>query len=315
MMSNALCLLPSSLAAAGWGIASVLAAAPTTAPATAPGAAVGVHPLLLSLTGMGICVLAVWVVRCFARPGRLRLARTPARANTLNPLHILACLLAMWLTFFVTYQLCSLLVLKPVADAAARKILDGRCQTACGAVASLVLLATGLAIAARTFRRGLARGLGLSARRWFYDSLRAVVAYLAVLPVWFTLWVLTDWLFHALGLHPKIHVVLENINVFPPAWKALAVLSVVGVTPIAEEVYFRGFVQSMVRQYTGRPWVAILVGSAFFASVHFDQPQAIPSLFALAVAMGYTYERTGRLYCPILIHAIFNAVNLVSFPG
>jgi membrane protease YdiL (CAAX protease family) len=310
-----LCLLPSPLAKAGLWIARGLAAAPATAPASAPGAAGQADSILKTLIGVGICVLAVWVVRCFARPGRLRLVGTPARANTVNPLHVLLGLLAMWLTFSATYQLCDLLVLKPVADPAVRKVLDARCQTACGAIASIVLLAVGLAIAVRTFRRGLARGLGLSSRRWLYDTLRGVVGYLAVLPVWFALWLVTECLFHALNLQSRTHVVLENINVFPPAWKALAVLSVVGVGPLAEEVFFRGLVQSMVRRYTARPWPAILIGSTFFAVVHFNQPQAIPSLFALAVALGYNYERTGRLFSPILIHAIFNAVNLIAWPG
>jgi membrane protease YdiL (CAAX protease family) len=180
----------------------------------------------------------------------------------------------------------------------------------------LALLAVSLAIAARTFRHGLAGGLGLSGRRWLWDSLRAVVGYLAVLPVCIALLAATSCLFQWLGLHPRTHVVLENLNVLPPGWKALAVLSVVVMAPLAEEVFFRGLIQSMVRQYTGRPWLAILVGSAVFALFHIaGEPQAVPSLFALAVVMGYNYERTGRLYSPILIHATFNAVFLISWRG
>ena len=58
------------------------------------------------------------------------------------------------------------------------------------------------------------------------------------------------------------------------------------------------------------PWPAVLVASAIFAAAHCTQPQAVPSLFVLAVVIGYNYERTGRLLAPILIHALFNAANL-----
>ena len=80
-------------------------------------------------------------------------------------------------------------------------------------------------------------------------------------------------------------------------------------------MFFRGIVQSMLRRWTRGVWPAVLASSALFAAFHINQPQAIPSLFALAVALGYSYERTGRLFAPILAHALFNAVNLAVWGG
>lgn len=37
---------------------------------------------------------------------------------------------------------------------------------------------------------------------------------------------------------------------------------------------------------------------------------AMPGLFVLAVALGYLYERTGSLWPPIIVHALFNAFNV-----
>ncbi len=37
---------------------------------------------------------------------------------------------------------------------------------------------------------------------------------------------------------------------------------------------------------------------------------AVAPLFALSVALGASYERTGRLGVPIVMHGAFNALNL-----
>jgi membrane protease YdiL (CAAX protease family) len=36
----------------------------------------------------------------------------------------------------------------------------------------------------------------------------------------------------------------------------------------------------------------------------------MPPLFVLAVCFGYVYERTGKLWAPILMHALFNATSI-----
>ena len=36
----------------------------------------------------------------------------------------------------------------------------------------------------------------------------------------------------------------------------------------------------------------------------------MPPLFVLAVCFGYVYERTGKLWVPIVMHALFNAVSI-----
>ena len=82
------------------------------------------------------------------------------------------------------------------------------------------------------------------------------------------------------------------------------------LAPIAEELFYRGLMQSMLRRYGLRPWMAILATSAVFAVSHWPHYQDMPALFVLAVALGYNYERTGRLIAPIVLHAAFNGVTL-----
>ena len=60
-------------------------------------------------------------------------------------------------------------------------------------------------------------------------------------------------------------------------------------------------------------WAAIVVTSALFASVH--AMWTWPPIFILSLCLGYAYERTGNLWVPILIHAVFNGVSTLLFLG
>jgi hypothetical protein len=107
------------------------------------------------------------------------------------------------------------------------------------------------------------------------------------------------------------HALLRMLRELSAPWKALALFSGIVLAPVGEELFFRGLFQSVLRQATGRPWVAIVLTSVAFAWVHFSSPQNVPAIFALSVALGYNYERCGRLYPPILMHALFNFVFMM----
>ena len=106
----------------------------------------------------------------------------------------------------------------------------------------------------------------------------------------------------------KPHAMLLEAKAATLPWRIVVIASVVVMAPLLEEVFFRGLLQSLLRRYFGRPWAAVLITAALFALIHAEYPHTWPALFALAVAMGYNYERCGRLYPSILIHALFNAV-------
>lgn len=272
-------------------------------PATQPAAIPGLHPVLLSLMAAGVCVGAVWLVRCLARPRRLTLARTPGRSNALNPLHLLA-VAALWVA---ASGILAELTRGRQGPAEAEALL---LRTLAGQV---VWLAGSILVAAVTFRHGLRRGLGLSARRWLYDSLRSAAAYLIVLPVCVGLALVMSRILPE-QLQPP-HALLKAQKVLPPAWKAVTLLSAVVLAPLSEELFFRGLVQSMFRRYLQSPWASIVLGSLFFTAIHVPQYHHMPSLFALSLVLGYNYERTGRLMAPLLTHALFNLVNLLIAGG
>ncbi len=83
------------------------------------------------------------------------------------------------------------------------------------------------------------------------------------------------------------------------------------VAPIAEELFFRGVLQTFLLSMLGSRWPAILLAAAAFGAMHLAQPSAIPALIVLGIVIGFAYERTGSLVVPIAIHTAFNLKSLI----
>jgi hypothetical protein len=92
----------------------------------------------------------------------------------------------------------------------------------------------------------------------------------------------------------------------------MIILAAVVLAPFGEELLFRGVLQSMLRRYLHSPWVAISITSVLFAAIHYPFIDSLPALFALSLVLGCSYERTGRLYSPIMIHMLFNLVMVID---
>ncbi len=88
----------------------------------------------------------------------------------------------------------------------------------------------------------------------------------------------------------------------------LMALAVVVVAPITEEILFRGVLYSGLRTRVGNA-PAIGISAAFFSLAHLHAEGIVP--FALlGIILAWTYQKSGVLAVPILVHAIFNLVNL-----
>jgi membrane protease YdiL (CAAX protease family) len=59
------------------------------------------------------------------------------------------------------------------------------------------------------------------------------------------------------------------------------------------------------------PWLAIVLTSVAFASVH--AAWSSPGIFFLSLCLGYAYERTGNLWVPITMHALFNGITTAIY--
>jgi membrane protease YdiL (CAAX protease family) len=290
-------------------LVNALCLAQTTAPAGEP-AVTPVQKAFAVLVAIGVCVLVVWLLPRLADRRKLSLDLTPGRRNTINPILLLLPPIAFAAVMSLTSAAISFLV-PPTATVAdpGRAVLEPHVVLPSVLAAQAAAVVTCLFVGRIGFALGVRNGMGLNLRHWRYDALRAAVAYLAALPVIYgLLWVGEQMYFLPRNDHPLLDWARSDIGA---GWKSLIVLSAAAGAPLAEELFFRGLVQSAARRYLRRPWAAVGVTAAIFAAVHWgDQPRAVPALFMLGITLGYVYERSGRLLPAILLHAIFNGVNL-----
>ncbi len=113
---------------------------------------------------------------------------------------------------------------------------------------------------------------------------------------------------------PIEEIALEN----PIFLLALAFLSIILVAP-AEELLFRGAIQGRLREgFSAYP--AIFIASILFGAMHFSNyvGELLPILLVISILtlisiiLGWVYEKTDNLAVPIIVHAAYNVVLLVT---
>lgn len=82
------------------------------------------------------------------------------------------------------------------------------------------------------------------------------------------------------------------------------------VAPVAEEVFFRGFLYPGLKSSWGFV-AAMIVSSAIFAVIH-GFTAVIPPIFVIGIVLVLAYEYTGSLWPPILIHGAMNGLAFLS---
>lgn len=93
---------------------------------------------------------------------------------------------------------------------------------------------------------------------------------------------------------------------------ALACLSGVG-----EELFFRGFLQHGVEQWTGSPWGAVAVVGVMFGLLHIGpDPRRFAPWTIMAIVLGWLigglFVVTGNVFAPIAAHFTINFLNLAT---
>ncbi len=210
------------------------------------------------------------------------------------------------------------------------------CVSALGASVTLILLA-------RVWFARRLRGFGLNLRNLPMDVLFGFVNLLAIWPLIMAAMLLTikaaqliwgeDF---QMPKHRELELIAEHSEL---ALRITVVVVASVVAPLLEELLFRGMLQTVIRTLLIRgqtvltltslnpehsyphenrrfsnaasAWLAITVTSLLFAIVHADMGHW-PALFVLSVCLGYSYEKSGSLFRPIIIHSIFNTVTVLA---
>jgi len=260
---------------------------------------------------IGVLVFGTWLLRTSL--GRRALADSRPRRNSMAPFVPFVPFFVWFVGVFFLQSLVDSFV-RPVTGEA--KVFQDQAVYCIAAVLTVVGLI--LPLAQWHFARGL-RGFGLRFRGLPKDLVAAFLNLLAVWPlvlgaIRVTMVVgnlVSQWIWRQDFQMPQ-HEALKEIAGHPAvSLQILLVVLAVVVAPLTEEMIFRGLFQTMIRSYLGRPWLAIVVTSVLFAMVHGDLAHW-PALFILALGLGYAYERSGSLFRPIFMHAMFNGLAVIS---
>jgi membrane protease YdiL (CAAX protease family) len=93
-----------------------------------------------------------------------------------------------------------------------------------------------------------------------------------------------------------------------PAGTWLAVLAIL-LAPPFEEFLFRGLLFRGIRR-SSKLWAAVAGSAAIFAIVH--PPISLVPVFAMGLAAALSFERTGILLAPIIVHVVYNSVTMLA---
>ncbi len=168
-----------------------------------------------------------------------------------------------------------------------------------------------LKLAKRYFEDGL-RGFGFRAKTVFSDLTKAAAIFIVAWPLVLVLLYAVSQIGKMIAgpefqieRNEGLAVILENEQL---SLRILMVFFAVILTPIFEELVFRGLLQSYLRNLNYGPWQSIFIASIMFAVLH--PWMHLPALLVLSVAMGYAYEKSGSLLRPIFVHLLFNGLTI-----
>jgi len=102
----------------------------------------------------------------------------------------------------------------------------------------------------------------------------------------------------------------SNIITLESLFSLPSIIILLLVQPIAEEIYFRGFLLEKLTKLS-TPWIALVVTSALFGIAHLTYNNIYPAFmtFLAGIILGYAVIKTKNLTTGIIAHIIFNATS------
>ena len=125
-----------------------------------------------------------------------------------------------------------------------------------------------------------------------------------------TIWVWVG-LLYALGIAPDSNIP-ENVYDFAIPVIMLGLLSVIAA-PLAEEVFFRGFLFQGVAKRWGM-WAGIAFSAFIFGLSHAGAPDSwllLPAIAAIGGVFAWGFAKSGSIYPSLFAHVIFNSVSFI----
>ena len=174
-----------------------------------------------------------------------------------------------------------------------------------GFLLEIALVALAFNFAVRKYK-GSWRSLGFRSPagvRWWFP-LAIVGGAFAMIWVWVGL-------LYALGIAPESNIP-ENVYDFVIPVIMLGLLSVIAA-PLAEEVFFRGFLFQGIAKRWGM-WAGIGLSAFIFGLAHAGAPDSwllLPAIAAIGGIFAWGFAKSGSIYPSMFAHVIFNSVSFI----
>ena len=92
----------------------------------------------------------------------------------------------------------------------------------------------------------------------------------------------------------------------------LVALTVAAIAPaVGEELLFRGLLQPQLQKLTNNPHWGIWLCAILFSAIHLQFVGFLPRML-LGALLGYLLWWSGSLWLPILIHFLFNGIQILG---
>ena len=148
-------------------------------------------------------------------------------------------------------------------------------------------------------------------------KLRDPLYALLALPVYYVLYIVAMLI--AVALFPSINLQqsqqLGFSGIHDSAGLLLAFISLAVIPPFAEEAVMRGFLYTSLRKRYAVP-AATVITSLLFAFGHLQFGSGTPLLwtaaiftFVLSLVLVFLRQATGRIWAPMLLHAMVNSIS------
>ncbi|MBS0266881.1 MAG: CPBP family intramembrane metalloprotease [Planctomycetes bacterium] len=102
----------------------------------------------------------------------------------------------------------------------------------------------------------------------------------------------------------------DTANAMPSATKIIFLLFGGIGAPVAEEIFFRGYLFSKFKS-AGFFWPGLILSSLLFGVVHFSDPYNIPAIFVYGILLAWSFHHSRSLVAPTLAHAINNCTAIL----
>jgi len=264
------------------------------------------------IAAAGLTLFAAWLLR--TSWGRKALLDSPPRRNSMPPYLPLVVLFIWFASVPLALAISGLLM--PDLSEWQEAGLTNLIYCLCG-----ITIGIGTIFLAKHFFDRRLKGFGLDIRTIHKDFLAAIMNLLCIWPLVMAAIVLTikfGTMIWGPDFEMPQHKQLELIGQYSQ-WSLRVLIFVVAAVaaPVLEELLFRGLFQTVIRtfladlKYPQPAWLSIAASSVLFAAAHANAGHW-PALFVLSICMGYSYEKSGSLFRPIFIHALFNGMNVVA---